>query len=131
VSVVEVSVDVDAPPEKVWEVVSDPRNLPQWDRRISRVDGVPEDGLREGSEYETELRVLGAKARTTSKVIETPRLTRRCASGVWSVPRWRPGWNHWAMGRPGSAIACGTGFEAGHSASWRRVPSTCWARGEC
>src|SRR2546425_967993 len=40
-SVVQVSVDVDAPPESVWAIVSDPRNLPRWDRRIVAVDGVP------------------------------------------------------------------------------------------
>jgi len=70
VSVVQVSVDVDAPPEKVWDVVSDPRNLPGWDRHISGVDGVPRSGLQEGSEYRTEVRFLGVKAHATSEVIE-------------------------------------------------------------
>jgi uncharacterized membrane protein len=70
VSVVQVSVVVDAPPEKVWDVVSDPRNLPRWDRHISAVDGVPRSGLHEGSEYQTEIRFLGARAHATSRVIE-------------------------------------------------------------
>ena len=30
----ESSVEVDAPPELVWEVASDPQNLPHWDRHI-------------------------------------------------------------------------------------------------
>jgi carbon monoxide dehydrogenase subunit G len=68
--VVDISVDVDAPPDKVWNVVSDPRNLPRWDRHISRVEGVPANGLHAGSEYDTEVRLLGARSRTTSKVIE-------------------------------------------------------------
>ncbi len=45
-TVVQTAVEVEAPPEKVWEVVSDPRNLPRWDNRITSVEGVPKDGLR-------------------------------------------------------------------------------------
>jgi carbon monoxide dehydrogenase subunit G len=70
VSVVQVSVVVEASPQKVWDVVSDPRNLPRWDRHISGVDGVPRSGLRDGSEYQTEVRFLGARAHATSRVIE-------------------------------------------------------------
>ena len=32
---VEFSVEVEAPPERVWTVASDPRNLPHWDRHVS------------------------------------------------------------------------------------------------
>ena len=41
---VEFSVEVDAPAETVWEIASDPQNLPQWDKHIVRVD-VPEGGM--------------------------------------------------------------------------------------
>jgi carbon monoxide dehydrogenase subunit G len=70
VSVVQVAVDVDATPDQVWNVVSDPHNLPRWDRRISKVEGVPAGGLRSGSEYTTEMRFMGARARTHAKVVE-------------------------------------------------------------
>jgi carbon monoxide dehydrogenase subunit G len=67
-SVVEVSVDIDAPPEDVWKVVADPRNLQKWDRHIALVEGA--DGeLHEGDEYTTELRFLGARARAHMKVL--------------------------------------------------------------
>jgi ligand-binding SRPBCC domain-containing protein len=62
-TVVEASTVVDAPPESVWRVVSDPRNLPQWDRRIGRVRGTPAGPFRTGSEYETEVRFLGVRTR--------------------------------------------------------------------
>jgi carbon monoxide dehydrogenase subunit G len=68
-SVTEVSVEVDAPPEEVWKVVSDPRNLPKWDQHIAEVAGVPKDGIVEGTEYRTQVRFFGAKTSATSKVV--------------------------------------------------------------
>ena len=55
---VEFDVVVDAPPEAVWDVISDPRRLPYWDRHIVRVEGVPAEGLREGMSYTTEMRLM-------------------------------------------------------------------------
>jgi uncharacterized protein YndB with AHSA1/START domain len=69
-SVVQLSVEVDAPPETVWSMVADPRNLPRWDRHIVSVRGLPPGGLREGAEYTTEIRFMGARAHATSRVIE-------------------------------------------------------------
>jgi len=37
VTTVEVSVEVEAPPERVWTVTSNPRNLAQWDRHVVSV----------------------------------------------------------------------------------------------
>ena len=34
---VEFSVEIDAPPERVWTVTSNPRNLPHWDKHIESV----------------------------------------------------------------------------------------------
>ena len=36
-STVEFSVEVDAPPERVWEVVSNPANIPHWERHVVSV----------------------------------------------------------------------------------------------
>jgi carbon monoxide dehydrogenase subunit G len=81
---VRTSVDVDAPPEKVWEVVSDPGNLPRWDRHVTGVEGVPPDGLREGTEYTTELRFMAIGAKVAAKVLEfdPPRFARIRLSGL-------------------------------------------------
>ena len=67
-TVVSVGTEVDAPPERVWEVVADPQNLPRWERHIAAVRDVPEGGLRAGSTYQTELEFMGAKARVTASV---------------------------------------------------------------
>src|SRR5438093_12914145 len=63
-------VDVDAPPDVVWKVVADPRNLPYWDRHIAKVQDVPDDGLKEGVEYFTEVRLAGVHARIDARVEE-------------------------------------------------------------
>jgi carbon monoxide dehydrogenase subunit G len=62
--------EVDAPPEQVWEVVADPRNLTAWDRHIAAVHGVPEDGLKRGTEYDTEIRFMGIRVNVHADVIE-------------------------------------------------------------
>ena len=69
-SVVTVSVEVDAPADRVWEAISDPRNLPHWDRHIARVDGVPSSGLREGARYATEMRFMGVRSKIRVQVLE-------------------------------------------------------------
>jgi uncharacterized membrane protein len=70
VSVIEVAVDVERPREEVWEVVSDPRNLPRWNRHVVSVEGVPRDGLREGSTYTTHVSFMGVHAKADAKVVE-------------------------------------------------------------
>jgi uncharacterized protein YndB with AHSA1/START domain len=67
-----VSIDlvIDAPPEAVWAVISDPRNLPHWDKHISRVEGVPADGLRLGTRYLSEMRFLAFHTDVEGEVLE-------------------------------------------------------------
>jgi uncharacterized protein YndB with AHSA1/START domain len=69
-TVVQVSVEVNASLERVWSVVADPRNLARWDRHVVGVHDVPEDGLSEGTEYTTEVRLVGVRAHSTSRVVE-------------------------------------------------------------
>jgi len=61
VTTAEYSVEVDAPPELVWEVTSDPKNLPHWDRHIVAVK-TPVDGLGPGVRYEVIMGFLGVRA---------------------------------------------------------------------
>ena len=77
-TVVTVEAEVDAPPEQVWKVVADPRNLTEWDRHITAVHGVPSDGLRRGSEYDTEIRFMGVRTKVHADVleIEPPRYSK-------------------------------------------------------
>jgi len=69
-SVVTDSVEVDAPAERVWEVIANPRNLPHWDRHIAHVEGVPATGLREGARYVAEMRFMGVRAKVRVQVLE-------------------------------------------------------------
>lgn len=68
VSLARAEVVVEAPPERVWDVVSDPRNLTQWERHVAAVDG-PEE-LIEGQEYSTEIRFAGVHGRVDVTVVE-------------------------------------------------------------
>jgi len=70
VTTVEFDVVVDAPPGAVWEVISDPRRLPHWDRHIVRVEGVPAEGLREGIRYKTQMRFFAFRSTIDGEVLE-------------------------------------------------------------
>ena len=95
-SVIEVALDVDAPPEDVWEVVSDPKNLPRWNRHIVSVEGIPRNGLAKGSEYTAHISFMGVHARTDATVVELrrPEYAKVRLSGIveatvetWLEPR--------------------------------------------
>ena len=75
---VEVTVEVNASQEEVWAVVSDPRNLPRWDRHVTKVVGVPPGGLDVGVEYTTRLTFWGVSAHVEAEVLEfkPPELSR-------------------------------------------------------
>src|SRR2546427_12678435 len=87
-TVVEASTVVDAPAAVVWKVVSDPRNLPRWDRRIGRVRGSHEGPFRTGSRYETEVQFLGVRTRVpvVAEEVDEPEDARLRRGGVLSAP---------------------------------------------
>lgn len=66
---VEFSVEVDAPPERVWEVTSDPANLPRWDRHIVSVS-VPPGGLGPAVRYEVTMRFMAFRTTVGAEVLE-------------------------------------------------------------
>jgi uncharacterized protein YndB with AHSA1/START domain len=68
VTVVECSVEVDAPPEAVWAVTSDPRNLAFWDPRIRRV--VTDEPLVAGAGFEAEVGYRGIHTTIPCRVLE-------------------------------------------------------------
>lgn len=67
---VAVEVEIDATPERVWAVVSDPRNLPHWDKHIVEVVGVPPGGLAEGTMYTTVMKFMAVRARVAAEVLK-------------------------------------------------------------
>jgi len=68
-TVAEASIEIDAPPEVVWEVASDPRNLPHWDRHIEATH-VERRALAPGSRYEVTMRFMAVTARIQVEVLE-------------------------------------------------------------
>jgi uncharacterized protein YndB with AHSA1/START domain len=66
---VEFSVEVDAAPEATWQIASDPRNLPQWDKHIVRVD-LPEGGMKAGASYEVVMGLMGVHTTVRATVLE-------------------------------------------------------------
>jgi uncharacterized membrane protein len=68
-TVVEFSVEVDAPAEAVWAVASDVNNLPQWDKHVIRVRP-PEDGMIEGARYEVDMGFMAVQTTVRATVLE-------------------------------------------------------------
>lgn len=66
---VEYSVEVEASPERVWERVSDPRNLPHWDKHIVSVR-LPPGGLAPGARFKVVMGFLLARATVEAEVLE-------------------------------------------------------------
>ncbi len=65
-----------APPDLVFDVITDPRRLPDWNRRMLGVVEAP-PVLGEGSEWVVRLQVLGKRFNSRSHVIELDRAARR------------------------------------------------------
>jgi uncharacterized protein YndB with AHSA1/START domain len=68
-TVVQYSVEVDAPPKRVWDVTSDPGNLPHWDRHIQSVR-VPDGGLALGVRYQVVMRFVALRTTVGAEVLE-------------------------------------------------------------
>jgi uncharacterized protein YndB with AHSA1/START domain len=81
---VRATVEVEAPPERVWRVVADPQNLPRWDRHIADVRGVPPDGLAAGTVYETDVQLAGIRSTVRVRVeeIDHPHFARIRLDGL-------------------------------------------------
>jgi uncharacterized protein YndB with AHSA1/START domain len=67
-STAEFSVEVDAPPERVWAIVSDPANIPHWERHVVSVH-VPDGGLGEGSRYTVVMGFMGVKVTVRGEIL--------------------------------------------------------------
>lgn len=78
---------IDATPEEVWAVISNPRNLPRWNKYITAVHDVPENGLRPGDRYWTEMGGFGVRFRVRAEVLEVdpPRYSRVRLTGPFQA----------------------------------------------
>jgi uncharacterized membrane protein len=66
---VEFSVEVEAPPDAAWQVASDPRNLPHWDRHIVSVS-MPKGGMRLGARYSVVMGFMSVNSTVRADVLE-------------------------------------------------------------
>ena len=69
-NVVETAIEIDAPPERVWDVLMDPERLGDWvtiHRKLHRVSDRP---LKEGSTLEQTLCLRGASFKVRWQVAE-------------------------------------------------------------
>lgn len=63
----------EAPPDEVWRVIADPRNLPRWSRHVQAVHDAPNGELEAGDTYGVELRIMGVPVRVRARVAELQR----------------------------------------------------------
>lgn len=67
-STAEFSVEVNAPPERVWTIVSNPANIPHWERHVVNVR-VPDGGLGEGSRYTVTMSFMGVRVTVRGEIV--------------------------------------------------------------
>ena len=70
------SAHIDAPPDRVFDVITDLGRLPAWNHRMLDVVEVPGE-VSPGSEWVVRLHVLGRRFNSRSHVIELDRTARR------------------------------------------------------
>ena len=78
---VDETIVIDAPPERVWEVVMDPHCLGQWVTAHREVREVPEGELRKGSSFDQTLCVAGRSFDVTWTLAES----RRPQQAEWNA----------------------------------------------
>ena len=64
----EFSVEIDAPPRKVWKVVSDPRNIPAWERHVVEVT-VHDESFGLGSTYTVRMSFMGVRVSVRGEIL--------------------------------------------------------------
>lgn len=65
---VEESVEIDRPPEEVFDYVADPQNLPEWSGLVQEVRMQTQGPLEEGARFTTVAKFLGRRFETPFEV---------------------------------------------------------------
>lgn len=68
-TLVRCTIEIEAPPERVWEIVMDPRRLADWVTIHHRLGTVPSQ-LRKGSQFEQTLNLRGAHLHVAWTVVD-------------------------------------------------------------
>jgi carbon monoxide dehydrogenase subunit G len=75
-TVIDQSISIDAPPERVFEWVVDPNRLPQYVPGVRRVENVQRSDRRVGDSFQLHYSVLGLETLTTFTTVEYTRPQR-------------------------------------------------------
>ena len=90
------TVEIDAPPEIVWEVWSDVERWPEWTEGVSQVEVLPDEESAYEESVDAESLVVGRRVR-----IRQPKFP----TAVWSVTSVEPGrLFEWVSSRPGARV---------------------------
>jgi uncharacterized membrane protein len=82
---VERSIEIAAPPQRVYELVMDPRRLEDWVTIHHSLKEAPEGALRKGSELVQSLRLAGTHFTVHWRVVENERASRVVWEGTGPV----------------------------------------------
>jgi carbon monoxide dehydrogenase subunit G len=75
------TIDIDATPEEVWDVVMDPARLGDWVSAHRKVTGAPETPLDPGDSFDQVLNVAGKSFEVEWKLLESD----RAKQAVWEA----------------------------------------------
>jgi uncharacterized protein YndB with AHSA1/START domain len=84
---VDETVEIDAPPERVWELVIDPRRHPEWVPSLRESYGLPDRPLEPGDTFSQRLCLVGQEVRMDWTLLERedPRSAQWRATGPGSA----------------------------------------------
>jgi uncharacterized membrane protein len=68
--VVKQSIDIDAPIERVWDLVMDPERLDEWVSIADSVSDVPDGDLKKGSRFRQTMKLKGMPLKVKWEVVE-------------------------------------------------------------
>jgi uncharacterized protein YndB with AHSA1/START domain len=113
--------DIAAPPDAVFELVSNPRELPSWNQAVQRTVVLPEQ-MTPGAQWVIEMRALGQTWQSRSVVLELDREQRRFRyrSGTDDG---NPSYAEWTWSVTPSASGCRVTVcaDLNPATFWRRV----------
>jgi uncharacterized protein YndB with AHSA1/START domain len=79
--VVKQSIEIEAPIERVWDLVMDPHRLDEWVTIADSVSEVPDGDLKAGSRFRQKMKLKGVPLKVRWEVVECSAPTRARWSG--------------------------------------------------
>ncbi|MGH2730170.1 MAG: SRPBCC family protein, partial [Actinomycetota bacterium] len=109
------------PPDDLFDLISSVDRLPEWNEHIHHVVDAPTGPTREGDEWVVEIRVMGTRWNSRSRIEELDRDARRL-SLVSQTDDGNPSYGRWKW------QVMPVGGKAEITVSWELYPKTFWRR---